>query len=274
LGGVFSIRLITSSSEITGVFDMPPQPISNTPFYRKQPKGRKMLGWIRGPRPFDWRKSLGTPFANVISTCAMLEHELTDLLIKMTGPHASVAWAMHGVLSSTTSQIAAMRGAASIMLDDRELELFEVIVKIAQKAIGERNTVAHGLWVHDDQWPDAMILLPSDEYHGRQLGSAGRAKIPPGRKPLGHNADRMLIYREREFDEITGRILGAINHVRHIAQLIGETKPEAKNGVYLSLSNAPGVAEALAQRRKHPRNKKAAPKRRPQKAAPQSKAGG
>ncbi len=224
-----------------------------------------MMGWTRGPRPFDWRKTLGLPMANLISTCAYLEHELTDLLITMTGPHSPVAIAMHGELSSTVAQIAAMRGAAKALLEERELELFEIVIGIAQDAIKERNTVAHALWVHDDEWPDAMILLGSEEYFGRQISGAAKnwkPKIRPGMKPLGHNAQRMFIYRERDFDEITSRLLSALTLTKHLNYLVG-AEAEAKDDIYAQLSGVPAVAVALAHRRKHQKNKPAGqPERR------------
>ncbi len=226
------------------------------------------MGWLRGPRPFDWRKPLGVPMANIISTCAYLEHDLTDLLITMTGPHSPVAMAMQGELSSTTAQIASMRGAAKALLEDRDLELFEIIIGIAQDAIKERNTVAHALWVHDDEWPDALILLGSEEYFGRQVSGAAKdwkPKIRPGMKSLGYNADRMFIYRERDFEDIISRLMGATTLTRHLNYLVG-AEARLKDGIYVQLSAVPVVAEALIRRQKRQKSKPAGRQLQPRKS--------
>lgn len=146
LGGVFSIRLRTSSS--LGVFVMP-QPI------RKE-CDVSLNGLIDLPDHAQW-------IGQIVSASSTLESLLGHLLAYLSEGSAPVSISMFHAVTSTDGQRAMLMAAAEHKLAGAELEEFRDLMDEFRTRYGERSRIIHNLWGSSPQHPGKAIWCHSKD---------------------------------------------------------------------------------------------------------------
>lgn len=205
----------------------------------------------------------------IIVTASEVETALGDTLTAMLGADAKPAIAMYSALRAAHVQQAALMAAASVVLEQGELDMVEVVLKFVASAMKDRNRLAHWHWGYCPGTDDAILLMEPDGrrnveqvmYQLIQRGS-GAFPIDPV-TDLGFDYDAILVYRLKDLGETLARLDIARQAVSQMHDLIG---PQPRLGrqrdeVWRKLMNEPELASALRQRRKDRKNTPPAPQR-------------
>jgi hypothetical protein len=124
------------------------------------------------------------------------------------GVRASMA--MYGAIRSSQTQMAALEAAARTTLQQDDFRLFSAVMTLVKRAGLKRHKVAHWVWGHSHEIPDALVLINPDaildfdttqkEYltaiHGGEFG-ASTAIL---------DLSQGFVYREKDFTEIIGEL--------------------------------------------------------------------
>jgi hypothetical protein len=84
--------------------------------------------------------------------------------IKTSGP----AMAMYGAVNQT-AKMAAVGAVADSVLSGVDLDLFQIVQRLATVAMRDRHVVAHWVWAQVYEMPDALLFIEPDAVHAAHL---------------------------------------------------------------------------------------------------------
>lgn len=146
-----------------------------------------------GPNQVLERPGLASEIGNVCANWNLLEWTLMrlyallmgDYLPKVAGfapPTHPVAYQVFNSLNAFNPRIELLQKLLEWRAPEATIKQFrEVIRPGLRKRFAERSIIAHGIWGTCDDYPDALILLPT----------------------YGHQ----LVYKKRDFEDVSRRIL-------------------------------------------------------------------
>lgn len=170
----------------------------------------------------------------------------------MLGATARPAAAMFAALTSTQAQMAALRAATDSLVQPREMEMFEIVVSFVGSALKERNRVAHWLWAHSPELPDAILLVDPAESLERQVALTEvfheLADVPPVPGRLGYDRTKIMVYREHDLLGIVDRLERA-QWFSDLFRNLANPQNLQPDRIYALLAAEPEIATALARLR-------------------------
>jgi hypothetical protein len=96
--------------------------------------------------------------AGIFSHWSMVEHRLNLLLVRILGADAELALAIFATLEAQHLQFRAIEAAAKAALEEREYDVFRAAMSVARSVQTPRNQLAHWVWAHSPELPDALLL--------------------------------------------------------------------------------------------------------------------
>jgi hypothetical protein len=222
---------------------MPPQPLSNVRSNAKAQVSQKAL---------ELRPALAPYIAGIIAKWALIEAGIGTMLSFILEAEFAATAAMLSTLRSASAQIDAVAAAGRAKLAGRDLDLFEAVIIIARSAAKKRNAVAHHIWAYSDELPDALLLVEPQAYANIYVNVHTRmaTKIFDGPLKMHPPAERVLVYREKDFIEIIEELHAVIQCVV-FASFHLDPKSDDQNKHYEMLSAVPLLTDALERVRKN-----------------------
>ena len=96
--------------------------------------------------------------AGIFSNWSLVEHRLSILLVRILGADAEPAFAMFATLEAQHLQFRALEAAAKAALEEKEYDVFKATMSVAKSVQTPRNQLAHWVWAHSSDLPDALLL--------------------------------------------------------------------------------------------------------------------
>lgn len=96
--------------------------------------------------------------AGIFSHWSLIEHRLNLLLVRILGADAEPALAMFATLEAQHLQFRAIEAAAKAALEEKEYDVFKATMSVARSVQTPRNQLAHWVWAHSAELPDALLL--------------------------------------------------------------------------------------------------------------------
>lgn len=160
---------------------------------------------------------------NVVAEWSILEGFVSTLFVDMLGENPVPALSVYSSIQSTRGQMDALRAVAESILDSEECDALEAVLSTYKRASADRNRIAHWVWGHSRELPDAVLLCEPkayaahraavNEYTAKVIASAGR-RPHEERSPFPDiSRDVILVYRANDFDSASQQIHGAIRLV-------------------------------------------------------------
>jgi hypothetical protein len=219
---------------------MAPQPVS---FYRR----KKIVIWA-SHESIERRPGLAPYIARVIAKWGHIEGNICSILAYLLAAEATPTMAMLQSLRSSSAQFDMIEAAAKTKItDETEIEMFQAVMLVARKGAQRRHQVAHHIWAHSDQLPNALILIDPAAYADIFV-RLQEVPTPSGiveDESFGQpDSRRCFIYRKNEFEEI-------LTHFQVISRsttfLIRYIQPDrrSKDRAYGWLTGEPMIQEAV-----------------------------
>jgi hypothetical protein len=169
----------------------------------------------------------------VLSAWGKLDTEMGVVFASFLNTQAEIGVAIYNQLTNLNTQDAAMRAAASLVLDKNKMDLFLALMKIAKGPRDQRNQIAHGVWGYSEDLPDALLLLNPKialKFRG-QIVAASEFLKSLGPKPMPDGmlsriigspriAEDVWVYRQTDFDEVHKQLVEAIDLWSDFARFI------------------------------------------------------
>lgn len=223
---------------------MAPQPLSRV---------RSSAKVFASPEAIQRRPQLAPFLAEIIARWADIEAHVGSILAFLLAAEAGPTTAMLQTVRSTSAQMDMILSAGKIKLMDPELEMFEAVIRLARSAARKRNNVAHHIWAHCNELPEALLLVEPAAYLDIFV-AVSEANLDPRFETLNKSrfepdSSRILVYRETDFVEI-------IEELKSIARcttfLINYLHPEhpSRDQMYSLLWNEPLIEPAVKAVRK------------------------
>lgn len=96
----------------------------------------------------------------IVALSAQVDHELSLLLVRIIGASERAALAMFDELDSQRTQLRLLKAAAKAKLGagSEQYRVFQAVLKTAEVAQADRHRLAHWIWGHCPELPDALLL--------------------------------------------------------------------------------------------------------------------
>ncbi|WP_369720871.1 hypothetical protein AB8Z38_27775 [Bradyrhizobium sp. LLZ17] len=96
--------------------------------------------------------------AAIFSHSSLVEYRLGALLVRILGADAAPAIAMFATLEAQHQQLRALEAAAKAGLTEHEFDVFKATMSVTKSVQTPRNQLAHWIWAHSPELPDALLL--------------------------------------------------------------------------------------------------------------------
>jgi hypothetical protein len=156
--------------------------------------------------------ALGAAIVMISSLWTFVEDIWGAVLGMMVGTHQSeVGIAIYQSLTGTGAQRAVLNEMADLYLPEDLKREFAALMKVAKKRAAERNAIVHGIWCHDKNIPDAIILAPRyafSRHFGKLFKRIHKGEVLPP-DPVDFSElidDRWLVYRPPDLFAAAKRI--------------------------------------------------------------------
>jgi len=210
-----------------------PQPLSAIPKATKVTLGNNM------DSPSRHRPDLALLAMNVVAEWSLLESFVNGLFVKLLGTNAGAAAAIFSSIRSQAGQRDAFQAVAASALDNdpEKQDLIVAVLEVCNKAAKTRNRVAHWVWGHSDNLPNAVLLADPNAvttYMAKLVDWA--AARERGEKAAYPDIDRRRVYAytEQDFTEASQRIQRAMWLVSHVRMAMPPELPGALSLTQLS----------------------------------------
>jgi hypothetical protein len=104
------------------------------------------------------KPDLAVLVASIFAHWAHIEGALSLLLVRVLGADAEPAIAMFATLTAQHLQMGALEAAAKAALSADDFDVFLATMSVIDSVQTPRNHLAHWIWGHCDQLPDALLL--------------------------------------------------------------------------------------------------------------------
>lgn len=146
--------------------------------------------------------------AAIFAYAARIEYWQSLLLVRVLGADADPAIAMFSTLRAQHLQLGALQAAAKAALSAQEFAVFITSTKVAEAVQAPRNQLAHWIWGHSPQLPNALLLADPDAETERdrkltlfleQTDQVNRVNISEFVRLSTHDRkDTILVYTEAD----------------------------------------------------------------------------
>jgi hypothetical protein len=96
--------------------------------------------------------------AGIFSNWSLVEYRLSVLLVRILGADAEPALAIFATLEAQHLQFRAIEAAAKAALEEKEYDVFKATMGVARSVQTPRDQLAHWVWAHSPELPDALLL--------------------------------------------------------------------------------------------------------------------
>lgn len=96
--------------------------------------------------------------AAIFSHWSLVEYRLSVLLVRILGADAEPALAIFATLEAQHLRFRAIEAAAKAALEEKEYDVFKATMTVANSVQTPRNQLAHWVWAHSPELPDALLL--------------------------------------------------------------------------------------------------------------------
>ena len=184
-----------------------PQPLS-----RVNPGVNINLG-NNSDSPSRHRPALALLAMNVVAEWSILESFVTTLFTKMLGSSAEIGTEMYVALSGGAAQNAAFRAVADATLKGDEKDVFEAIFAEYKSISKMRNNIAHWVWGHSPELPDAALLIDPKHFTRWRVSFDKAIASRTGESLPDTPRDKIFVYRDSDFILISNKIQRLIGFV-------------------------------------------------------------
>ena len=190
---------------------------------------------------------------HVIAEWSILESFLSSLFVQMLGANPGPAAAIYASLTGSNAQKDSLRAVGETVMSPDEQDVFEALLSLTTAAAKDRARIAHHVWGHSPELPDAVLL---GDPKGLMIFNAAVREYTrnlEGEVPV-FPRDKILVYRKDDFVALSHRIqraMGLLSQMRFVLQR-GHPCNEGDQQ-FAQLSAEPEVREfldRLADRRK------------------------
>jgi len=153
---------------------------------------------------------------------------------------------MYSGLESRNAQMTLLTLSAEAELPkDHSDIILAFMTAIIRPAMRERDKLAHWIWGHSDDLPDAL-LLSAPKHMLKNLMKALREAPGIEAAAVHSNFDEVFVIRSGYMDGIISRLSEAKDHLRVAMATVWTFNSAASQSEYLQqLSNVPQIQEAL-----------------------------
>jgi hypothetical protein len=231
------------------VFDM--QPLS-----RVRPGA--MCNW-GAPDNMTTHPKVAVRIAECIAECADIETMLGLLLALLLDTNAKAALAMYGSVENRAVQRRMMLAAAEANLPSSHFDLLSVTLSASVSPVmKERDKLAHWIWGHSPELPEALLLTEPDEKMSLHYAAIHRKITGAPESPF--NPANIFVVKEDDLLRLASRLRKAKEHITYfMATVWKENTPQKRDEFLQKLSNEPQIREALARLHEARRKTQATP---------------
>jgi hypothetical protein len=241
LGGVFSIRVRTTSRSFLLDFAMAPQPLSRV-------KASAVVSWGQGA--LKSYPHLCSIVMEAISFGAQVEFNWSAIIVDLLRAEAKTGMAMYQALSGAEARRTALSAAAKIALSPDDFILFQSVEKALRSARRARNNFVHHIWGTSDQVPDALLLIDPAcllDFEVRKSSDGEAREI---------DNSLIAVWKQRDLESAREAIRDGLSVVGGLARGLLENKPAIAIGdlARQHLLSWPAIAQAVEHhnQKKHP----------------------
>ncbi len=200
------------------------------------------------------RPILAPYIVDVIATWASVEVWLGSCLARVLGASAETGIAMFTALNSGTAQRDVIRAVARSELKGDDLTLFLAVLNVALDTAKPRNIIAHGVWALSPQIPEGVLLIPPRTYldwQGKEVAGKGEGHI---------DTSTVLVYKEKDFQEIVQRIITARNNLQLLWMYLDQrATPKLRERSRTQLMGQPQIQENIRRQKDNSPRSSASP---------------
>lgn len=243
-----------------------PQPLSSLKIKRMVSIGSNT------DSPARHRPALALSAMNLIAEWSLLEGFINGMFAQLLGANPGPSAAIFATIRSPQGQRDAMRAVVDAALADQaERDIIFAMLSVYDAASGLRNRVAHWVWGHAYDLPNAVLLANPTAYADFQSRIASwslSAREDPMKAspPPALDYRQVFAYEQSDFDEASARIQRAIELVHRVTSTLMTFRLGGLEGApgLLLLSSEPEIhaeLERLNARREKQRQAQPQPPR-------------
>jgi hypothetical protein len=215
---------------------------------------------------------LAPRIATSLAMWSVTEAGLGRLLTVIMGAQARPSLAMFGALTSNAAKVATVKAAARSILPEKELEMFEAISPLLDRAAAQRHKFAHHIWGVSEDVPDALLLVDpmhslgftvdvNEHVFARLRDWSLEAETSVPKFPI----DKVFVYRAADFDRYIKETATAGTLLHYLCLIVDPALGGER--VHPLLEEEPEFQTALSRLRQA-RNKQAAKLQPPHEQSP------
>jgi hypothetical protein len=153
--------------------------------------------------------------AAIFSHWSLVEYRLSVLLVRILGADAEPALAMFATLDAQHLQFRAIDAAAKAALEDNEYDIFKATMSVARSVQTPRNQLAHWVWAHSPELPEALLLAEpkSAKERDREFTRALESGVTDSEKIAALNTfdpAHVQVYREGDLQRARDNLEEAV----------------------------------------------------------------
>ena len=111
---------------------------------------------------------VGCPLSELVGRCVSaatnVEVQFSLCMGSLLGLENAASVAVFTTLRNAQARRDALRAAATHSLNEDDLEIFDVLIRIYEKLDGSRNEIVHGIWGHIDGKENEFLWCSSQSY--------------------------------------------------------------------------------------------------------------
>jgi hypothetical protein len=209
------------------------------------------------------KPQLAAYVAQAVAFSAEIDTQLGELLASILGASARPAAAMYVALTSSASQRAALRAAAEVALTGERLDVFDVVMRLSDVALKDRNVFAHWVWAYIDELPDALLFVEPEALIEHNINPKSRSLQIGGPRTLTNDQidfSRVTVYRQKDLSQSVDRLQASCGRLS-LLRFIGDRSNPILDGLFQMLLDDDDVQSGMARLTS---GRKTSPKARPQ----------
>jgi hypothetical protein len=157
------------------------------------------------PKALTERPKLAPLVARAIAGWSEIEGQMGTLIVNMLGANAAPTLAMFSALNSASTQIEALKAAATSVLDPDRKQVFDAAFSLAKTSSRARNHLAHRIWGYSEALPDALLLIESEHRSKHLMKTRTEFQLFKQGLPSGSidwPRDKILVYTDSDLIQI------------------------------------------------------------------------
>ena len=187
-----------------------------------------------GPAHISEAPDFAKATAGVIAFWAHNDGNLAAILSFMLKTDIRTAVAMYQAITSAEGKRAALLAAADNAREEWEAVLLRAVLKANSGSRNQRNEFAHGIWGHSSDIPDAILLMDARVVMDKNVSHRQAEEGPNGQRviaPKGFDASKIMVYRQRDFDQALADAEASYIRLVHYYFLAGFRDERARKGL-------------------------------------------